>query len=215
VKCLSAFIKSQLVETNTILTGDGSFPVCGTCQKSGRICDRETTNPSRNHTLNTVAAGSSSENLGKENWNSESLDPPTPDFPRRALENRRISSIFQHYIKSLAQWYDLNDRLRRFQDIVPQQALDDPLLFSAVLAFSAVQISRLTSQTEFQYISEVYHLESIRRLIAVTNNGEQIYDGATLATTCLLRSYEILAGKLDTLLRIRESREDVIFNPRY
>ena len=76
--------------------------------------------------------------------------------------------------------------------------MSNPLLFSAVLAFSAVHLARLLpSHTEFQYIAEFYHLESVRRLIAITDNrnDELVRDGATLASTCLLRSYEILARK--------------------
>lgn len=183
-----------MLGANAILTGDGSFPICRTCQRSGRICEREIPSPSSNHRSSTP----DTTEKGYNNWqrqNLQLLDLPTPEYPRSSLKNRRVCSIFQHYIKNLASWYDLNDRLRRFEDVVPRHALDDSLLFSAVIAFSAIHLSRLNHQTEFQYIAEFYHLESIRRLIAVTNNGERIHNGATLAATCLLRSYEILAGK--------------------
>lgn len=172
------------------------FPTCRTCQKSGRTCERESLSPSHNY----ESSKKETPGKGQDNSRQQNLPPfelPTPEYPRSALENRRICSIFQHYIDNLASWYDLNDKLRRFEDVVPRHSLEKPLLFSAVIAFSAIHLSRLTSRTEFQYIAEFYHLESIQRLIAVTNNGGQIHDGATIATTCLLRSYEILAGKLN------------------
>ncbi|KAJ9355809.1 transcriptional regulator family: Fungal Specific TF [Paecilomyces variotii] len=176
---------------------DGSFPICRTCQRSGRICEREIPNHSSNHRSSTQDTTEKGYN-NSQRQNLQLLDLPTPEYPRSSLKNRRVCSIFQHYIKNLASWYDLNDRLRRFEDVVPRHALDDSLLFSAVIAFSAIHLSRLNHQTEFQYIAEFYHLESIRRLIAVTNNGERIHNGATLAATCLLRSYEILAENVGT-----------------
>ncbi|KAL1982066.1 hypothetical protein VTN96DRAFT_1779 [Rasamsonia emersonii] len=120
-------------------------------------------------------------------------DLPSPEDPRQALTQSRISSIFRHYVSELAPWYDLNDARRRFQDVVSVEALHNPLLFSAILAFSSVHLHRSLGSREFLYIAEYYHLESIRRLIAITDRRSQIHDGATLAATCLLRSYEILA----------------------
>ncbi|KAL2216007.1 hypothetical protein M432DRAFT_123647 [Thermoascus aurantiacus ATCC 26904] len=172
---------------------DGTFPVCQTCRKSGRVCERSFRSPVSSHRT-TESPELLLEELRQQGGSFSDL--PSPDYPRHALRDPRIASTFRHYISSLAPWYDLNDRLRRFEDTVPLYALSNPLLFSAVLAFSAVHLARLLpSHTEFQYIAEFYHLESVRRLIAITDNrnDELVRDEATLASTCLLRSYEILA----------------------
>jgi hypothetical protein len=93
----------------------------------------------------------------------------------------------------LAAWYDLNDSKRHFKDIVPVRALYNPLLLSAILAFSAANQHRTLGEDAYLEIAEFYHYDSVRRLISLTKNIDTIPLGETLAAICLLRSYEIIA----------------------
>ncbi|KAH8702043.1 hypothetical protein BGW36DRAFT_336426 [Talaromyces proteolyticus] len=157
---------------------DGQVPTCKICRKSGRQCKWEgpdnTDQSTRPSFLNTT--------------------PPSPDNPSLALTHDFISTLYRHYITTLATWYDLNDSQRRFQDLVSLESLNNPLLFSAILAFSSIQLYRRSSDKEHLFTAEFYHLQSIQKLIVITDDLNSFHhDGATLAATCLLRSYEILA----------------------
>ncbi len=79
-------------------------------------------------------------------------------------------SIFRHYIDHLASWYDLNERKRPFEDLV-----------------------HINSQPELRDVAEFYHMQCIQKLIPLVKDMTRFHDGDTLAATCLLRSYEILA----------------------
>lgn len=41
-------------------------------------------------------------------------------------------------------------------------------------------------------LAEFYHYDSVRRLISLTDNVDQLPIGESLAAVCLLRSYEII-----------------------
>lgn len=125
---------------------------------------------------------------------------PTADDPRRALDDPQIFPIFRHYIDYLASWYDLNERKRPFEDLVPRQALKNPLLMSSILAFGAIHLCRINSQPELRDVAEFYHMQCIKKLIPLVNDMTRFHDGDTLAATCLLRSYEILARKLSRFI---------------
>ncbi|GAW15334.1 hypothetical protein ANO14919_047430 [Xylariales sp. No.14919] len=75
-------------------------------------------------------------------------------------------------------------------------ALDEPLLFCAVVAVAAMHVSQTTASSA-RTIAETYHTQCIRRLIDLGPEDVLIGKGVALATTCLLRSYEILAEDRD------------------
>jgi hypothetical protein len=112
--------------------------------------------------------------------------------PKVALENQVIAILFRHYIDFLAPWYDLNDSQNLFGTLVPQRAMDNPILFKAVIALSACHESRTFSR--YQDLGHVYHAACIGGLLEVLNNVQREMQGDYLAATCLLRSYEILNG---------------------
>lgn len=116
--------------------------------------------------------------------------------PRKALESLELANYFRRYISDVAPWYDLSDSQCRFSTEVPIIALDEPLLFYAIIALSAVYVSQTTAPSA-RTIAEAYHTRCIRRLIELDPEDVLIKKGVALAVTCLLRSYEILAESRD------------------
>ncbi|KAI1153077.1 hypothetical protein F4825DRAFT_461351 [Nemania diffusa] len=109
---------------------------------------------------------------------------------------RSAANYFRHYINNVAPWYDLSDAHLCFSTEVPTIALDEPLLFSAVIALSAIVISQTTASSA-RTVAEAYHTRCIRRLIDLDSEHVLIKKGVALAATCLLRSYEILSEGRD------------------
>ncbi|GAW25376.1 putative phytanoyl- dioxygenase [Rosellinia necatrix] len=70
--------------------------------------------------------------------------------------------------------------------------MGQPLLFYAVIALSAMHVSQTTAPSA-RPVAEMYHTRCIRYLISLDSGDPLIEQGVALATTCLLRSYEILA----------------------
>ena len=156
---------------------DGKLPVCQRCSKREIYCDRSSKlnvkhyEPNRSQTADVECA------------------------PREALQRPEIAQLFQVYIKELAPYYDLNDEARAFAEQGAELALDSPLLFSAACAYSAIYLHRRLAFP--RSIAEAYHGRCLNLLIALSGEDEAIRDGTALASTCLLRSYEILAEDED------------------
>lgn len=113
--------------------------------------------------------------------------------PEIALQSPRVARLFRYYIDHLASWYDLNDSNRHFEDIVPVCARRNSLLLSAILAFSAASQSSSISDDSLWELADSYHLESVQRLLSLTEDPKEFRTGETLAAICLLRSYEIIS----------------------
>lgn len=123
---------------------------------------------------------------------------PLPENPRKALETPEVARFFAHYISELAPWYDLSDASAKFGVEAPERALRTPLLFSAIIALSAMHVS-CTGPQGARSTAEFYHGCCVRMLIAIEDDNELLQQGVALAATCLLRSYEILDGRLPQL----------------
>lgn len=118
---------------------------------------------------------------------------PTDD-PGTALQDIELFRLFRHYTAHLATWYDLNDHSRHFTDLVPVKARQNPLLLSAILAFSAASMCQSNTGEHMVEKADFYHLQSIRILLRVTSTiQDAISNGETLAAICLLRSFEIIS----------------------
>lgn len=113
--------------------------------------------------------------------------------PRVALADPCIAGLFAHYITALAPWYDLNDSQRTFGTVVPQNGLDCPILFKAIIAFSASHMSR--TENSMQEIASAFHTACVQGFLKLINEVQPRSHGNELAATCLLRSYEIIDGK--------------------
>ncbi len=116
------------------------------------------------------------------------------DEPIVELQSEEIAQCFEHYLKVLAPWYDLNDLDSTFRSVVGKRALENGLLFSAIIAFAAIHQSK-TGRAALKNLAEKYHTCCLRSLIGLDEGDAAIADGTVLAATCLLRSYEILAGE--------------------
>ncbi|KDN61061.1 putative conserved hypothetical protein [Colletotrichum sublineola] len=111
-------------------------------------------------------------------------------------ETYRFSSrYFHHYIVHIAPWYDLSDASSTFATGLPEASLEQALSFSAILALSAVHMSR-TSAPSARTAAEFYHGHCVRLLIDLMADdyGDEDTQGLALASVCLLRSYEILSA---------------------
>ena len=118
---------------------------------------------------------------------------PDPSLPHNAVEDAVIAEYFAHYIDSLAPWYDLNAHGDPFGTKVPLDALSNPLLFSAIIAFAASHLSRISRQSA-STVASFYHGKCVSMLIDLADEETTSRDGQVLAAICLLRSYEILVG---------------------
>lgn len=110
--------------------------------------------------------------------------------PRKALENELVTELMIHYLNILAPWYDLNDCQLNFARLVPLHALENPVLFRALIAFSASHKSKVCSSTSV--LASAFHSACVSELLQHLEKNGSDAEGDCLAATCLLRSYEIL-----------------------
>ncbi|KUJ17910.1 uncharacterized protein LY89DRAFT_30609 [Mollisia scopiformis] len=183
---------------------DGTLPKCQNCLRSKRQCtkSREVTSKFIIHTTNPELQSSLFERQEKH---------PTPEAPRDepdlrraqstvshppsiALEDPTLATLFRHYIDVLAPWYDLNDAQRLFSILVPLRALNNSVVFKALIAFSACHMNRTTGN--LQHFGCVYHASCVEELLDALNDSSPESQEDFLAATCLLRSYEILNGDM-------------------
>ncbi|KAI1186737.1 hypothetical protein F5B17DRAFT_440880 [Nemania serpens] len=157
---------------------DETVPICRRCSKAQRYCDR------------SGRPASTTEHPISRDLNI------ADDDPRKALESLQLTNYFRRYITNVAPWYDLGDSHCCFSAEVPIIALDEPLLFHAIIALAAMYSSQTTTPSA-RTIAEAYHTRCIRRLIELDPEDLLIKQGVALAVTCLLRSYEILAESRD------------------
>lgn len=151
---------------------DETLPVCDRCKKAGLYCDR-----SSKFVFRYITADGSA---------------TVADQPRRLLNDQsHIADLFHTYIKELAPWYDLTDERCTFAREVAAHALDNVLLFSAIIAFAACFLAGKGFSS--RSTAETYYRMCLRCLIGLLPDDESVQDGTALVATCLLRSYEILS----------------------
>ena len=156
---------------------DGKLPICERCSKRNIYCDRSTRFNVRHYEPNKPGT------------------PSVEGTPRELLQQTEVALLFQVYIKELALWYDLNDEARAFEIQGAAMALDSPLLFCAAVAYAGIYMHRKSAFP--RSYAEAYHGRCLNLLIALSSEDHAIKDGTALASTCLLRSYEILAEDED------------------
>lgn len=172
---------------DTFGQGDEGTPVCARCERSGRWCDR--TMPLKIRFQKNISGLRENADL------ADSTGPAIEnEEPRSILRNEQAAGLFEHYLQVLASWYDLNDLDCAFARIVGREAQHSHLLLNAVLAFAAIHKCR-TGQSALKELADGYHNRCLRLLIGLRQSDEALSDGTALAATCLLRSYEILAGE--------------------
>lgn len=188
--------------------GDGIRPSCSPCSRLHRRCHWPPHNGSSSRAAPSepepVRIDSSIRSLVSTppsiHTSSQNFDFVSTDEPELALQNLDLFRLFRHYITHLATWYDLNDHCRHFTDLVPVKARQNPLLMSAILAFSAASKCQSNDGDQMAEKAEFYHLQTIRILLRVTSTiQDAISNGEVLAAICLLRSYEIISRERQPL----------------
>ena len=79
---------------------------------------------------------------------------------------------------------------------MPLEALSQPLLFNAIVAFAAIHLGK-TTIASLRAVAEKHHEKCVKLLIGLKEDDVEAEDGITLAAVCLLRSYEILGEEFD------------------
>ncbi|KAM6484635.1 hypothetical protein HDV62DRAFT_303678 [Trichoderma sp. SZMC 28011] len=177
---------------------DEASPICGQCTRSRRYCARPQKSSrwlAYHHPSEPTAAAANGA-AGRTRF-------PSPESPRDALELPDVAWYFHNYITELAKWYDLGDALRQFATKVPELALDEPLLFSAVIALSAEHLCQTTGPKIAREMAGFYHSRCVAYLIKLDEKSELLTNGVALAAACLLRSYEILDEDIDPNRHLR------------
>jgi hypothetical protein len=126
------------------------------------------------------------------NRSEDRFDIPDPVNPTQDLHNELISALFSHYIERLAAWYDLCERDRPFESLVSARALEVPVVFNAVIAFSAQH--KALNDPRYETCSTLYHGACIKELLGGLSAFDSTLQEDYLVAACLLRSYEILRG---------------------
>lgn len=193
------------------------------CTKRHVQCDRDeperrfvvyTTNPatsqSAQHTqdLNAVAgtialAASCQTPAAQRVDGNGGFQITDPRGPTADLLDEIIAGLYNHYIEDLAAWYDLCEHNRPFESLVPIRALECPVVFNAVIAFSAQH--RALHDQRYETCSMLYHSACVKGLLSGLDEFDLSMQEDYLVAACLLRSYEILKGipiRQDTVLKI-------------
>ncbi|KAI4716118.1 hypothetical protein E4T48_07687 [Aureobasidium sp. EXF-10727] len=104
------------------------------------------------------------------------------------LDDPLEAGLLRHFVNHLAISFDLTDPSCHFRKIVPQRALNDPILMNAILAASARHLSRVSGGDP--YIADKYHQKCIQHLIPILSDEAAVLDENLLASTVILRFLE-------------------------
>ncbi|KAG9953786.1 hypothetical protein KCU85_g1162, partial [Aureobasidium melanogenum] len=138
-----------------------------------------------------AALGSASTQLGGEisrYSNSFATSIPHPRTEAGLLNDPQEAGLLRHFVSHLAISFDLTDSSCHFRKIVPQRALNDPILMNAILAASARHLSRVSGGDP--YIADTYHQKCIQHLIPILSDEAAVLDENLLASTVILRFLE-------------------------
>ncbi|KAJ5666510.1 uncharacterized protein N7477_008958 [Penicillium maclennaniae] len=109
--------------------------------------------------------------------------------------SRREVSLMTHFIQKLAPWADICDPQSHFSSVVPRRAMENPMVFKAVMALAARHDAILTKTNDWEASS--YLGQCLELLIAALDRPEHTYDDDLLVTVVILRIYEELENNTD------------------
>jgi hypothetical protein len=148
-----------------------------------------------------VAAKNAS--IQRETEISRSTNPSATSIPcshteAGLLDDPHEAGLLRHFVNHLAVSFDLTDCSCRFRNVVPQRAMNDPILMNAILAASARHLSRVSGGDP--YTADRYHQKCIQHLIPMLSDEAAVLDENLLASIVILRFLEEidvpLSGKL-------------------
>ncbi|KAJ2903069.1 uncharacterized protein MKZ38_010490 [Zalerion maritima] len=185
----------------SIYLGDQGTPVCSNCSRAGRYCSRSPRSFESRLREYQPPTQTQTQSCVPSNLNQHQRSPASglnfPIDPDKAVQNSKIASLFHHYITTLAPWYDLGDAAVTFGTTVSSLCLTEHLLFNAAIALAAIHKSKTQAGEGCEHIGSHFHERCVRLLIDLNPQDELVGNGIALASTCLLRSYEILDGDED------------------
>lgn len=102
------------------------------------------------------------------------------------LSDPSEAKLLRHWVEKLASSFDLTDPLCYFRTVIPQRALNEPVLLNAIFAASARHLSRVDKSVD-PYLSDRYHQQCIELLIPMLNDDSAALNENLLASTVILR----------------------------
>ncbi|KAJ5645874.1 hypothetical protein N7490_002246 [Penicillium lividum] len=102
----------------------------------------------------------------------------------------REASLMRCFIQKIAPWADICDPHSHFSTLVPQRALQVPMVLKSVLALAARHDAIMTGKSDWEASS--YLGQCLELLIPALDNPERTYDENLLVTVVILRICEEL-----------------------
>ncbi|KAH6662721.1 fungal-specific transcription factor domain-containing protein [Halenospora varia] len=121
-------------------------------------------------------------------FQSPASQTSTPSRCSSVQLSGREAILLRNYIENISPWADAGDPRNHFGTIVPQRAMQHPILLRAIFAVSAQNMSRVSTYDERE--GPHYYSECISLLIPTISQVEEDCDENILAATVILRMYE-------------------------
>jgi hypothetical protein len=122
-------------------------------------------------------------------YNPSACDPTEP-LPLSANEAR----LLRNFTDRMALWTDVADPYHNFQTTVSRLALTDPIIRSAICAFSARHLYRC-QESEDDDAEALYHQNQCLNLLIPSMSGSHRITASVLVAVALLRQNEEMDGK--------------------
>ncbi|CAF9925192.1 MAG: hypothetical protein ALECFALPRED_003083 [Alectoria fallacina] len=108
-------------------------------------------------------------------------------WPLRSIEESRL---LMHFVQNLGPWvrFDVGDSRRHFTKIAPSMGALSPLLMNAILAISALHLSRVSDLDSYEAVR--YHDRCLGLMVPMLNDPDRVKDDNLLMTTVILHLYE-------------------------
>ncbi|KAJ5924993.1 hypothetical protein N7454_007632, partial [Penicillium verhagenii] len=126
---------------------------------------------------------------------STNIRPNSPLQYQGSSLSLREASLMRCFIQKIAPWADVCDPQSHFSTLVPQRALQVPMLLKAVLALAARHDAIMTANSDLEASS--YLGECLELLIPALDKPEHTYDEGLLITVVILRICEELENTTD------------------
>ncbi|KAJ5618362.1 hypothetical protein N7528_007005 [Penicillium herquei] len=126
---------------------------------------------------------------------STSDSPYSSQSDQGSTLSHREASLMRCFIQKIAPWADICDPQSHFSTIVPQRALQIPMVLKAVMALAARHDAILTANSDWEASS--YHGQCLELLIPVLDQPENTYNENLLITVVILRICEELENITD------------------
>ncbi|KAJ5670947.1 hypothetical protein N7507_000074 [Penicillium longicatenatum] len=132
---------------------------------------------------------------GGEQLHPACTSPQTSAQEQGSTLSLREASLIRCFIQKIAPWADICDPQSHFSTLVPQRALQVPMVLKAVLALAARHDAIMTGKSDLEASS--YLGQCLELLIPALDKPEHTYDESLLITVVILRICEELENNTD------------------